>query len=152
MFIQMLARLKSLCTPGDLNMAGHDYPGITLDLRDLERSRLREPTLHYPIGLPESYGAESAILPIRELAMLMLMDNLTDKPNWHEKVFDESIVAKWREEALSQSEDALFERIMDGKSRHDIPKPKIRIVSKQAFDFVSVPCLLQPLNKMRTDF
>jgi hypothetical protein len=40
-------------------------------------------------------------LLVRELAMLAVMDTLTDKPRWHEKVFDEAIVEKWRVEAMA---------------------------------------------------
>ncbi|KAK6084039.1 hypothetical protein SCUP515_14001 [Seiridium cupressi] len=36
----------------------------------------------------------------REVAMLGAMNSLTDKPNWHVKIFDDEIVAKWRKEAL----------------------------------------------------
>ncbi|KAK6080931.1 hypothetical protein SCUP234_05029 [Seiridium cupressi] len=32
--------------------------------------------------------------------MLGAMNSLTDKPNWHVKIFDDEIVAKWRKEAL----------------------------------------------------
>lgn len=35
----------------------------------------------------------------REIAMLGLMDAITEKPRWQEKVFDETIVEKWRVEA-----------------------------------------------------
>ena len=38
-------------------------------------------------------------LVAKEIAMLGLMDSITDKPRWHEKVFDEFIVEKWRVEA-----------------------------------------------------
>ena len=37
--------------------------------------------------------------------MMSIMDRLTDKPGWHKKVFDETIVSKWREEALSIPDD-----------------------------------------------
>lgn len=91
----------------------------------------------YPIGLPDARAANSDILPVREVAMMMLMDNLTDKPNWHEKVFDEAIVAKWRYEARTQSENSLFVRIMEGKWNPDgIPMPECRIISEAAFEFV----------------
>ena len=40
-------------------------------------------------------------LVAREIAMLALMDAITDKPRWHEKIFDESIVEKWRAEAIA---------------------------------------------------
>ena len=40
-------------------------------------------------------------LVVREIAMLRLMDAVTEKPRWHEKVFDEAIVEKWRAEATA---------------------------------------------------
>jgi hypothetical protein len=45
------------------------------------------------------------MLPIREIAMMSIMDKLTDKEKWHEKVFDDTIVSKWREEALAISDE-----------------------------------------------
>ncbi|RFU79345.1 hypothetical protein TARUN_2881 [Trichoderma arundinaceum] len=98
----------------------------------------------YPIGLPRGRGAASDILPIREVAMMLLMESLTDKPNWHEKVFDEGIVQKWREEAMTQPENGLFSRIMEGKwYTEDIPLPKSRIISEKAFEF----CIAELRNK-----
>lgn len=41
-------------------------------------------------------------MTIREVAMLAFMDHITDKPDWNTKVFDESIVEKWRAESQSQ--------------------------------------------------
>lgn len=38
-------------------------------------------------------------LTAREVAMLGVMNALTDKKDWHEKVFDDEIVARWKEEA-----------------------------------------------------
>ncbi|KAI3395618.1 hypothetical protein diail_1056 [Diaporthe ilicicola] len=38
-------------------------------------------------------------LTAREVAMLGVMNALTDKPDWHNKVFDDQIVARWKEEA-----------------------------------------------------
>jgi len=40
-------------------------------------------------------------LTVRELAMLRLTESITDKPDWDRKVFDDSIVAKWRAEAMA---------------------------------------------------
>ncbi|KAI1335695.1 hypothetical protein F5Y15DRAFT_408961 [Xylariaceae sp. FL0016] len=37
------------------------------------------------------YGGGSAILPVRELAMMSFMDQLTEKPDWHKKIFDDKI-------------------------------------------------------------
>lgn len=40
-------------------------------------------------------------LTAREVAMLGVMNALTDKPDWHKKVFDDEIVAKWKQEACA---------------------------------------------------
>lgn len=41
------------------------------------------------------------MLPVREVAMMSIMDTLTDKEDWQEKVFIKSITEKWREEAMA---------------------------------------------------
>lgn len=124
-------------------MTGFQYPGVNLPIAP-DYIRLDERVPIYPIGLPDTRAADSYILPIREVAMMMLMDTLTDKPNWHEKVFDETIVAKWRHEAMTQPQHGLFLRIMEGKwdpNKHSYPQS--RIVSEEAFEFVRrmTPCL-----------
>ncbi|KAF7977247.1 hypothetical protein HWV62_4361 [Athelia sp. TMB] len=43
------------------------------------------------------------LTPLRELAMMRLMNEITDKPDWNSKVFDETIVAKWKSEATAAS-------------------------------------------------
>lgn len=120
-------------------MKTFQYPGVNLNLRignsPWEDSR-DDPM--YPIGVPESSGSESAILPVREVAMMMFMDKITDKPRWYEKVFDEAIVQKWREEVRQKPEDDLFKRIMQDKERNKIPKPHSRIISQASFEFVGV--------------
>ncbi|RFU81038.1 hypothetical protein TARUN_1131 [Trichoderma arundinaceum] len=37
----------------------------------------------------------------RELAMVAVMNTLTDKPEWHDGIFNDNIVANWREEAFA---------------------------------------------------
>ncbi|KAF2744937.1 hypothetical protein M011DRAFT_153165 [Sporormia fimetaria CBS 119925] len=72
------------------------YPGLGLPLRHYAMDFGT-----YPIGVHgDAYGSKSGILPVRELAMMHIMEQLTDKPEWHKKVFEEDIVAKWRREAL----------------------------------------------------
>jgi hypothetical protein len=74
-------------------LARRKYPGLHLPIRHLaERS--------YPNGSHDS-SSEFDPLPVRELAMLSIMERLTNKQDWHKKVFSESIVAKWREEAFA---------------------------------------------------
>jgi Protein of unknown function (DUF4246) len=38
----------------------------------------------------------------RELVMLSLMNDLTDRPDWASKIFDSQILSRWREEAFSR--------------------------------------------------
>ncbi|KAF9692477.1 hypothetical protein EKO04_009621 [Ascochyta lentis] len=40
-----------------------------------------------------------AVLTIRERCMLFFIDQISDKPGWTRKVYDEDIVAKWKQEA-----------------------------------------------------
>ncbi|KAM0261009.1 hypothetical protein ACHAQJ_002444 [Trichoderma viride] len=127
-------------------MAGFQYPGVNLPPKTDEYIKFDSLPHVYPIGMPQARGSSSAILPIREVAMMLLMDNLTDKPNWHEKVFDEAIVEKWRQEAMNQSENSLFSRIMEGKwYAENIPKPECRIISETAFEF----CIAELRNKAK---
>ncbi|KAF4470972.1 hypothetical protein FALBO_2113 [Fusarium albosuccineum] len=121
------------------------YPGVNRRLRYPFQGQDRYPNTHpdYPIGFPEYSLGSSAVLPLRETAMMMLMDKLTDKPNWNQKVFDEVIVQKWRDEALQQDEHGLYTRIMQTKDCDKIPMPTSRIISERAFDF----CIAELRNK-----
>ena len=42
---------------------------------------------------------------VREKRMMAFINEVTDKPEWERKVFDEGIVAKWREEASARPEE-----------------------------------------------
>lgn len=113
----------------------HRYPGVNLPLRYLSQGE--EPGIDfYRLGsFDGADGSESELLHVREVAMMLLMDRLTDKPNWHEKVFDDTIVERWCSEALTQPEDAIYEEIIAGKN---IPMPKrTRIITEAAFRYVS---------------
>jgi hypothetical protein len=107
--------------------ANLSYPGVNLPLRCWVKG--------FRMGSCEGVeGASSDLLPMREVAMMLLMDRLTDKPNWHEKVFDDAIVAKWRAEALTQPEDDVYNEIVAEKR---IPMPKrTRLITEAAFDYV----------------
>jgi hypothetical protein len=110
------------------------YPGVNLPLRFL-RQNGKPGVDFYRLGSSDGLGnSTSEMLHVREVAMMILMDRLTDKPGWHDKVFNDDIVDKWRQEALSQDETALYQQILCGK---DIPMPeRTRIVSEQAFNYV----------------
>ncbi|KAH6909367.1 hypothetical protein BKA70DRAFT_1426494 [Coprinopsis sp. MPI-PUGE-AT-0042] len=52
----------------------------------------------------------AAVLPLttlREFSMLQLMNSITDKDDWHIKIFDEAIAAKWKAEAVEAAHEAL---------------------------------------------
>ncbi|OBT62576.1 hypothetical protein VE03_07359 [Pseudogymnoascus sp. 23342-1-I1] len=108
------------------------YPGVNLDLRHC----LQIDTGLYPLAAhDECWGADSKLLPVREVFMMVLMDRLSDKVDWDKKVFDEEIVAKWRKEALEQPEDKLFSQLVEGTNGDKVPMPRARIMSERAFDY-----------------
>lgn len=89
-----------------------DYPGLGQPLRSYHRPNQK----HYSIGAHAScWGAQSDILPVRELAMMSIMDRLTDKEDWHEKVFDEDIVCEWEKETRAISDEELSGLATSGK-------------------------------------
>ena len=115
------------------------YPGINISLfcyPDLND----DTTLHYPIGAyRESYGVCSKLLPVREVCMMLVMDSLTDKVDWHKKIFDVEIVGKWCKEALEQPEDGLYFQATDSQGRKwaQIRHPtRSRIITEATFNFV----------------
>lgn len=75
--------------------AGPPYPGLGLPLQ----GRVPFGAVCYPSVASDKSAILSVPLPVRELAMMNIMDRLTDKTDWNIKVFDEEIVAKWRAEA-----------------------------------------------------
>lgn len=48
--------------------------------------------------------------------MMALMGEITEKPEWNRKVFDEEIVSKWRAETLALNDDAQPERVLTAKA------------------------------------
>lgn len=99
----------------------HLYPGIDLSLRQMFTRG------DYVIGAHPNSNSSSLQLQVREVAMMGLMDRLTDKPNWHEKVLDKDIVSKWRQEAMAQPEDGLY----PGPA----PADRTRLISEKAFNY-----------------
>ena len=122
-----------------------EYPGWNLDLRWVDQDDTKEREAIYPMGTHHNCnGNKSAMLLVREVAMMMIMDRLSDKPNWHVKVFDDTIAEKWRQEALAWPEDDLWERIAnidEGTRDHPgwWPKQPENILDKECVDYVSEP-------------
>ncbi|KAF8885777.1 hypothetical protein BD779DRAFT_658289 [Infundibulicybe gibba] len=93
------------------------------DDSDSEYTSIDDPDIGLPgCGLPLDHNpdtlfksalslnddGEPAALPLialRELTMLRLMDQFSDKADWDENVFDETIVSKWKAEALETGVD-----------------------------------------------
>ncbi|KAF2874623.1 hypothetical protein BDV95DRAFT_566610 [Massariosphaeria phaeospora] len=92
----------------------HRYPGLDLPLR-YNGNPVAD---FYPIGVHrDCESATSDLLPVREVAMMNVMEKLTDKDNWHEKVFDDLVVSKWREEALEIPDRNLWDLATSGKQQ-----------------------------------
>lgn len=93
-----------------------------------ETTTLCVPGFGMPVDKDVNPSSPSALLgewfsngiTVREQRMMAFIGDVTDKPEWERKVFDEEIVAKWREEAGARPED------LDG----DV------ILDKDMFDFV----------------
>lgn len=91
----------------------NQYPGLGRPLRHYP-SRIHWHA--YPVGHDEyCYDNTSELLPVREVAMMIIIDRLTDKPEWEKKVFSEDVVAKWRTEALHYPDDLLWRQASNGK-------------------------------------
>jgi len=92
-----------------------DYPGLGLPLRYNEQENYG----FYPIGAHGSCsGSGSDVIFVRELAMMNIMEQLTDKEDWHKKVFDEEIVTKWRKEVLATPDEEFWKLAKSGKSQY----------------------------------
>jgi hypothetical protein len=107
------------------------YPGLGLDIR---YGPWTDEGYGYPHGASnDGNGTESELLYVRELAMMDVMDKLTDKPDWHKKVFDEEIVAKWRKEALAIPDGELYKLAHSGGDK--MPE---NILNENTVDCVSI--------------
>lgn len=73
------------------------FGGCPLDYEDVHSNDL--------IVQQFDHGANSWVqsprLTVREVAMLHVMDALTDKKDWHSKVQESGILSKWRQEAMT---------------------------------------------------
>ena len=114
-------------------MSLNSYPGLGLNLRHHDQDG-RDHEI-YPIGIhPECYGADSEMLLVREVAMMIVMDRLTDKPDWHVKVFDDAIAEKWIQEGLALPVERLYDDIVDTGRHH--PKKLTTILDRKCLEYV----------------
>ncbi|KAH7402048.1 hypothetical protein DE146DRAFT_452216 [Phaeosphaeria sp. MPI-PUGE-AT-0046c] len=90
-----------------------DYPGLGLPIRHDVWNEVTFP--HGADNEGIGGGTESELLYIRELAMMDIMEKITDKPDWHKKIMNDEIAAKWRQEALDIPDEKLYS-FTDGNS------------------------------------
>ncbi|KAM0457489.1 hypothetical protein ACHAO4_003289 [Trichoderma viride] len=115
------------------------YPGLGLPLRyyPLEYAP-REDDKFYPLGLHANcYDSCSALLPVREVAMMNIMEQLTDKENWHNMIFNDEVVDQWRKEALEQPNRVYWKQATDNKGSDAVdcvPRPP-GIMDVPTFDY-----------------
>ena len=89
------------------------------------------------------WGSSSDMILVREVAMMIVMERLTDKPDWHIKVFDNAIVGKWIEEGLEIPSKQLYDSIVRGKlyagQGEEIwyPKRLQTILDRECLEYVS---------------
>ncbi|CAG7957101.1 unnamed protein product [Penicillium olsonii] len=82
------APLDNKCTP--LNVPGfHELPVNVLLAHD-----------EFATGVSEWWAS---VLTFKELAMLRLINTITDRPDWHRHIFDPRVVTQWREDAAASS-------------------------------------------------
>jgi hypothetical protein len=129
---------------GQRERAMYKYPGLGLPLRYNPNH-----DYGYYANSASLHGSESELIFVRELAMMDVMDKLTDKLDWHKKVFDDAIVERWKKEALEIPDATLYHLATTGKlrwgeSEDDIDSKPEGILNPTAFHYVSI-CLVRKL-------
>jgi hypothetical protein len=120
------------------------YPGWNLDLRWIDGGL--DAYYIYPTGIHyNSEGATSAPLSVREVAMMLLMDRLTDKPDWHIRVFEDDVAETWKTEALAWPDEDLWNQIANYHNKpweeSWQPRRPRHILDKECVDYVSAASL-----------
>jgi hypothetical protein len=78
------------------------------------------------------------MLPVREVAMMNIMERLTDKEDWHKKIFNEETVKEWRKEALEYPNVSYWKEATANKNADavvDVRRPP-GIMDAATFDYV----------------
>ncbi|KAG2003632.1 hypothetical protein CC2G_004221 [Coprinopsis cinerea AmutBmut pab1-1] len=88
----------------------HPMPGLGKPLDYVPKED--EDPLYIDDPFPSALDVENldrALLPLttlREFSLLQLMNAITDKENWHVKIFDDAIASKWKAEAIEAAQAA----------------------------------------------
>ncbi|KAL4861494.1 hypothetical protein BDV12DRAFT_65032 [Aspergillus spectabilis] len=96
----------------DTQSSPFDLPGLNLPL-DFQPQRKWNDVVYANALDPKNIkdGYVGYLYTVKELAMMQIMETITDKPNWQEKVFNEEITEKWRKEI--QDGEKVTESMMD---------------------------------------
>ncbi|KAF2477715.1 uncharacterized protein BDR25DRAFT_275066 [Lindgomyces ingoldianus] len=73
-------------------------PGFGLPVNTLTQWSREGENTRFPHAIADWFSSDG--VSVRERRMLEFMTQITDKPEWTRKVFDEAIIAKWKEEAI----------------------------------------------------
>ncbi|MCJ1445848.1 MAG: hypothetical protein MMC23_006353 [Stictis urceolatum] len=57
--------------------------------------------------------ASQRLTPLRELKMMQIMNQITDKTDWETKVFDDAVASKWKQEAVDFKGHDVTQQMMD---------------------------------------
>jgi hypothetical protein len=79
------------------------FPGLDVPIQYLPKTRFKHAIADFVNAKP---------LTTREIRMLDFINQITEKPDWTSKVFDDTIIAKWKEEAHQPCEDSTFEDVV----------------------------------------
>lgn len=98
-------------------------------------------SIYHELGVGECFAdtitgwEQKPAITAPEMAMLQLMSDLTDKSSWNVDVFNNAIVAKWREETFKAQEAKA--------QKEDL---KMRVITERAWDW----CILELRDKALT--
>ncbi|KAL4807886.1 hypothetical protein BDV18DRAFT_136334 [Aspergillus unguis] len=110
-FVVSTARMNSVAPWTQLHMPGYNVP---LNYQPRE-SVIRKSRFGFGNALDPNHidtGYINEVFVFREIVMMRIMDKITDKPDWHRKVFDERITDKWRAE-IAESDHDVSTKMMD---------------------------------------
>ncbi|KAI7486766.1 hypothetical protein KC357_g2680 [Hortaea werneckii] len=95
---------KSITTDSgaEYRVLGYQIPLNAATVRDYRKKSQFFPFQKSPTANPLRWHGMPATLLERD--MIAVLDKLTDKPDWERKVYDDGILAKWREECKKAGE------------------------------------------------
>ena len=71
--------------------------------------------MRFPTAVIDGDRSEEnlAAFTYREIVMLRIMNELTDKPDWNRKIFDTNLTRKWRAEAMAAHSADVTDKCID---------------------------------------